>query len=110
MDREIFIARSPIAGYGALTVNKHKPLSQLMSKRQESEYCERYRPQQSKYFSYVIDAQAVFCDEWSGKVSRGGPVFRFPIWARQARSRFWREFLGRDGKCTYYSSMRDAWH
>jgi hypothetical protein len=81
MDREIFIARSPIAGYGALTVNKHKPLSQLMSKRQESEYCERYRPQQSKYFSYVIDAQAVFCDEWSGKVSRGGPrlQFGFPI-------------------------------
>ena len=31
----------------------------------------------------------VFCDEWSGKVSRGGPrLLGSLIWTRQARSRF----------------------
>ena len=32
------------------------------------------------------------------KCPGGDRYFRFPIWARQARSHFWREFLGRDGK------------
>jgi hypothetical protein len=71
--REIFIAREPIAAFGALASNKRNALSQLMSKRQESEECERYRPLESKYFSQMIDAHLVFCDEWSRKVSRGGP-------------------------------------
>ena len=70
---EIFITIEILAAFEAQASNKHKALSQLMSKRQESEYCERYRPLQSKYFTYMIDAHEDFCDEWSGKVSRGGP-------------------------------------
>src|ERR1700685_1934412 len=33
----------------------------------------------------------------SAKSPGGDHWFGFPIWARQARSLFWREFLGRDG-------------
>jgi hypothetical protein len=37
----------------------------------------------------ILTHTMVFCDEWSGKVSRGGPrLLGSLIWTRQARSRF----------------------
>jgi hypothetical protein len=53
----------------------------------------------------------VFCDEWSGKVSRGGPrLLGSLIWTRQARSRFLARVLGRDGnaRITQACATRDV--
>src|SRR5271168_3525182 len=53
----------------------------------------------------------VFCDEWSGKVSRGGTAI---AGSRSGRGRpeavFWREYLGRDGnaRITQACATRDA--